>query len=71
MSKGFGNIVNIIFVIVAVSLLLLAYYDYDQGKDYMENLQLAGGVIALLAARIFLTKKTNKRDNDKGGMFRK
>ncbi|AZQ64181.1 hypothetical protein EI427_18695 [Flammeovirga pectinis] len=71
MSKGFGNIVNIIFVILAVAFLLLAYFEYDKGNDYMENLQLAGGVIALLAARIFLTKKTSKRDKDKGGMFKK
>lgn len=64
MSKGFGNIVNIIFAITSVSLFILAYYDYDQGQEYIENLQLGGLTALLLVLRLFMSKQAAKRDRN-------
>lgn len=71
MSKGFGNIVNIIFAITSVSLLLLAYYDYDRGQDYMETLQLAAVTSLLLGLRLLMSKQTAKRNRRDNGKFGK
>lgn len=72
MSKGFGNIVNIIFAITSVSLFILAYYAYDRGEEYMENLQLAGLTTLLLVLRVFMSKQATKRDRDRrNGKFGK
>ncbi|NLR92788.1 hypothetical protein [Flammeovirga agarivorans] len=69
MNKSFGLVVNMIFGIAAASFLLLAYYDWKEGRDYEGNMKLGLMSAGLLIVRIFLMKNNSRNDDNKRRRF--
>ncbi|WP_281616181.1 hypothetical protein [Flammeovirga sp. SubArs3] len=68
MNKSFGMVINMIFGIAAASFLLLAYYDWEAGREYEGTMKLGLFSAGLLIVRVFLMKSNSR---NKGGRKRR